>query len=187
MLLSRQHYKSKGLTDQNIDFLERMIPLSRTISSWTRDKAYDRDDPIATKYGVFPSVILAHCILRSIWGTHPVAASRYEGVDDTTGKPYWRHGNNIALIYADESWLERKRPFIKHGGAVYKSYRSIADCAVDFSDIISIRHRYSRLLLATTIEEQVKALSARAEYPELFKTCLTAIINQMELYRYDRY
>lgn len=186
MLLSRQYYKSKGLTDGNIDFLERMIPLSRTISSWTREKAYDRDDPIETKYGVFPSVILAHCILRSIWGTHPVSLPRFDGVDKD-GKPFWRHGNNIARIYADESWLERKRPVIRHGGAVYKSYRSLSDCAVDFSDIISLRYNYRRLLGATTIDDQVKALAERAEYPETFGKCVIAVISQMELYRYDRY
>jgi len=191
MRLNRSYFKSRGLSDEKVDFLERLVPLSRTISSWTKDKAHDREEPIPTKYGVFPSVILALCILRSIWGTHPVAQRRYEWVEKSpegVEKKIWRHGNNLGRVYADRSWLERDRPYIKHSdGAIYKSYREESAFAVDFSDIISYRYSYKRLLLAEKLNEQIEAIAARAEHPETMKLSLGGIIYQLELYQYDSY
>lgn len=185
MHINRSHYRSKGLTESNIDFLDRIALLCRTISTYTREKAYDRDDPIATKHGVFPSVLMAFCILRSIWGTHPVAQKRFEWIDNE-GKQQWQHGNNFARIYADASWIERKRPFIRFENARYKSYKDDSACAVDWSDIISQRYDYKPLLLATTLNEQIHHMAARAELPDTYKLALNAVIHQLELYQFDK-
>lgn len=178
-------YRARGLDDSKIEFFQKIVPFGKSVSQFTIIKAHDREVPIETQHGIFPSVVIAFCIFRSNWGTHPVSQPRIEGEIGEDGKRKWSHGNNFALVPADKYWLDRKNPTIKFDDTLYKSYRSEANAAVDLSDVFSLRYNWNRALLATDVFQQLIAMSRRAKDPIYFSTVMWNAIKEWELQKFD--
>lgn len=168
-----------ALSDSQLEFLKKIIPISRTIQSQVIVKLQDKEIPIHTETGIYASVVAALCIHRSNWGTHKVAQEKFYRKDKNA-----INGNNLALVNADASWT-RARQTILYAGRTYKSYRDTTDFAVDLSDIIAWKYDYSKVLAARTHEEQIEIMSRRSLRRYYFQSELLKIIRDFNLKIYD--
>ncbi len=132
----------------NEDFLNKVIPLSRQISDWVRDKSIFVRKRIVSP--ILPSVVVADLVLQSGWGTHPLS------------QPYYnkRYANNLAVLEADDFWQGRVHIIkVNEADKEYRAYQDWIHFATDYSDMIVFTKLYDRLLDTTDYKLQIRELS----------------------------
>lgn len=158
-------------------FFVTLVPVAYWIQEQTHMKCHARTNPVPTKYGIFASIIAAHCILKSDWGTHPVCQDRV--YLDTKN---WVHGNNFWLKEAGDVW---KRDVVAYKRKVYRSYQDWGAFAIDMSDSFGWQDDYKDVLAASRLPDQLNLMSKRDENPESYRSRIGELITRYGLWEFD--
>lgn len=136
MFVDPKRYKRAELSEEQFEFLARLMPFARLIQEMSVEKC--RFVRLPTTMGLAASIAMADIILKSDWGRH--AAARKE--------------NNLGLLKKTEYWKGRSAEI---GGVCYRSYSSWLDFSIDLTDELTFyeRRKYESLLLATNLDEQL--------------------------------
>lgn len=131
------------------DFLNKVIPLARQISDWTRDKAIFIRKKIVSP--ILPSVVVADIVIQSGWGSHPLSQPHFNK----------KYANNLTLMEADDFWQGRVHVLKTENGAdkEYRAYQDWIHFATDYSDMIIFTKLYDNLLNTTDYKLQIRELS----------------------------
>lgn len=146
-----------------------MVPWCLTISSWTEQKF-----KLARRTGnrLQPVVALAHIIVESNWGNHPLSKELLDK------KP----ANNMALLEVDSMWLGKHHK-MEMSGKAYKVYVNLNHFASDYSDSLVFTGALSPIIEGVTVAEQVAKLAALKDDPKVYEARLNTII---EFYSLDK-
>ena len=128
-----QRYK---LNQSQREFFLRVVPLSIFVQEQTIEKSFVTEKE--TVSGIFSSIICANIILRSNWGTHPVAQQ-----------------DNLALLLSHKFW---KKSVFEFEGIKYKSFKNWREFAIEYSDVLAWQNGFERILKINSRNEQLKAL-----------------------------
>lgn len=150
-------YISRGnrssLSQDQKDFLSKIVPLSRLISDWVRDKAIFTRTRIVSP--ILTCVVLTDIITESNWGTHPLAQSHFNK----------KFSNNLALLESDSLWEGRNQDY---EGRSYKCYQDWIHFATNYSDILIFSRLYSDLFNTTDPSKQIRVLARYKNNSQLY-------------------
>jgi flagellum-specific peptidoglycan hydrolase FlgJ len=158
--------KIQGITRDQVEFLNHTIKYCQLISEWSVDKASTFGKKI---YTIYPEVVLAHIIIESNWGNHPLSQPSF-------GK---RGGNNLALLEPDH--LFQGKYLNEFEGRKYKSYESWGDFATDYSDSLAFNGYLNPISKQKDKESQISALASLKSNPIVYKAKLEAVIQTFDL------
>ncbi len=164
--------KRKGLLDNQIEFMEKLVPWSQFVQNQTFNKAVMEGKE--TQHGFFAALIAAHAIDKSDWGRHPISACKY---DETLC-------NNLCLVESHKYWT---RMVVNYEGVVYKAYKNWRECAIDFSDILAWFSGYEDVLQQGNIEDQINLMSLREPAPEAYRATIMHLVTVYELADFNWY
>lgn len=151
----------RTLSEEQKQFLLKVVPLAKTISSWVFAKE-DFIKSVPYKNLLSPSLVLADILINSNWGSHPLA------------QPFnnKRYSNNLSLLEKNSLWEGKIQ---KYEGKEYKAYVDWIHFATDYSDLIVFTDQ-REILKYKTLEDQIKFLTKDREnsniLPSRFLTTL---------------
>lgn len=151
-----------------MDYLEKLIPLSRLISDWTRMKAefIYLDSP----GGIDSTIILAEILIRSEWGDHPVSREFVQGEKT-------KYSNNLSLLECGEHWRGKSNLY---EGISYRAYKDWKVFAVDYSDHLTFSRGYDEVLQETDFLDQIRLFSLTKEDPEYYNRLMLETITKVQ-------
>lgn len=162
--------KVKGLTFQQQDFFDKVIPLGVVIQNWTWSKCLFRNK-VSTSNGIFASILIADMLLSSEWGEHRLAQVDFRG----------NNSNNLVLLEG-ENWEGKVNLY---RGVKYRSYKNWKEFGIDWSDFIVWSDIYNEALICTDVESQAKQYSRSKPDPVVYNDKLIALIEQCRLWEID--
>ncbi len=169
-MLIKSLYGREELTEQEFQFLYKIVPLARLVQSWTKLKADFAG--VRSPAGVYASLLAAEMLLQSDYGRHPLAQDSYNR----------KYSNNLALIPAHKYWKGKGHEF---EGVKYRAYKDWRDFAVDYSDFLSFSNEYVQVLKAPLLLEQVDKFSLTKPNPIEYNREVISIITLLGLEEFD--
>lgn len=149
-----------SLSREEKDYVNKVTPICSTISRWTKEKFIF----VKRKANyLHPVVVLAHILVESQWGTHPLSQQFYNK----------KYTNNLALLEVDDLWQGK---IIKYNDKSYKTYQSWIHFATDYSDAMVFAGDISSILTESSIAGQVDTLAALKENPQIYKAKIESLI-----------
>lgn len=166
MYIDPRRYQRTDLTEDQRDFLIRMVSFARLIQQTTYDKCAAVRIP--TEVGICASLVLADCIVKSNWGSHPAAKKE----------------DNLCLLIKTDYWRGKSATI---DGIVYRSYQSWLDFSLDLTDELTFfeRQKYLELLQATNLDAQVEIMSNLQDDPTSYRGRIEEIIERFGLWEFD--
>lgn len=157
-------------------FLTGVIPLSGFIAKLIYDKCLGQDPPKWTYHGMYVSVLAAHFIVKTEWGSHPLSKDKYP---DESGKC---HANNLALLVADAAW---RRADITHEGVRYKAFPNRHQFAIEFSTKVAWTDQYSDVISEHSHKNQITKLAKRETSDVKYIGKMAEVIMKYKLLEFD--
>lgn len=166
MFLDPKRYKRSDLTQDQMEFLVRLMPFGRLIQKMTWEKCGITRVPSVS--GLCSSLIMADIILKSDWGTHRAA----------------RKENNLSLLEKTEYWKGRATEI---DGVTYRSYSSWLDFSIDVTDEMTFyeKRRYEPLLSASNLDLQIDRLATLHPLDTTYSGRIEEVIEQYGLWEFD--
>lgn len=146
MFVDAKRYKRAELSEEQFDFLQRLVPFGKLIQDMTWEKC--QLIRVYSPQGICASLVMADIILRSDWGRHVVALKE----------------NNLSLLEKTDYW---KGKSVDVAGKSYRTYGSWLDYSIDLTDEMTFfeRRKYEPLLSATNLDAQIDQMMLL--YPEV--------------------
>ena len=138
--LITQGTRSK-LGENEKEFLKRILPTVDTVAEWTLSKL--RFLRRTVRYPLFKSIILSEFIVKSEWGSHPIAGEIFNK----------KFSNNIILMKADSEWEGKVH---EYDGEFYRAFRDLNDFAMHYSDYLTFLGKFQEVFLVGNPESQIK-------------------------------
>lgn len=174
------------LTVEQQDFFKQVVTLAQYTQAEIYAHCLDEDFPKFTYFGIAASVLAAHFIIKSDFGSHLLAQPKYFWDED--GERKWQHANNLALLEiepADEKFW--RRPTLPHtDGKVYKSFVTWGEFSINFSDRVTWTHNYEDVLSQKSVRKQVEEMSKKEKKPADYLKKVNDLITTLELMEFDR-
>lgn len=177
MFVSPAKSKRASLTKEQMKFLTGIAPLCRYVQKTSISKFNFSKKADLSRNGLFASVAAAHCIHVSDWGGHVASRARCYMTDKQ-----WVHGNNLALLSAEDNW---KRNTIEFEGTRYRSYPDWASFFTDLSDVVSWSFKYQDVMIASNVHMQVKLMSVLQDDPVSYEAQCLDLIDSYGLTEFD--
>ena len=169
LFVDPEKYMRSRLDSKQREYLLRIVPLAGFVQQQTMNKAMATNK--YTEVGVYASLITAHIIYKSEWGTHPVSLTLWKSIP----------ANNLALIEAHKYWKKLK---IIHDEIEYRGYKNWREFAVDFSDDLAWHPERYKLLLCSELTDQIKDF-AEYESDSSYFDKIVSIIKDYGLREFD--
>lgn len=166
MLFDPRRYQRGSYTEEQRDFLSRLVSFARFIQQTTYDKC--RATRIETEMGICASLVMADIVVKSDWGTHEIAKKE----------------NNLCLLPKADYW---KGKCAESGGVSYRTYSSWLDFSVDLSDELTFfeRKKYEELLKAGNVDLQSEILANLQPDPTSYRGRIEELIERCGLWEFD--
>lgn len=148
-------------------FISKVVPLCSQISHWVREKSSFIKK---SNNKLHPVVVLAHILIGSQWGTHPLSYQFYNK----------RISNNLAMLKVDHLWQGKTN---EYENSSYKAYQSWMHFATDYSDSIVFTGDLSIIIVDNSILGQINQLSTLSDNPVIFAAKSQSLI---EVHQLDR-
>lgn len=177
MFVDFDKYQRGNLSEPEQAFLESLVPLSQYIQEQVIAKCEFAEQIIKTPFGIFASVLSAHCLYKSDFGRHP--ASRSKAALDGS---QWVRGNNLAVLLAGDTW---SKDTLEVDGLNYRTYPDWSAFAMDWSDNLTWCEDYSDVLLCDKIVGQVSLMAGREEDSLAYESSLLSLIKLYGLWEFD--
>jgi flagellum-specific peptidoglycan hydrolase FlgJ len=170
-----KHNRSTLKVD-NKEFLATAAPLARYISQQTKAKVNWKG---IRSVGIYPSLILAHILIESDFGSHPLAQIKYI---DEKGKKKW--ANNLTMLESHKYWHGHK---IKYEGKEYRGFKNHSDFATSLSDTWAFNQEFVDISSAPTLSQQLKLFGLTKSHPILYTSKMETFISYYNLSEWDQY
>lgn len=166
MFIDPRRFQRAELSEEQSTFLVRLVSFARLIQNTTYDKC--KMVRIDSPLGVCASLVMAHIIVRSNWGEHPVAVKE----------------SNLSLLEKSEYW--RGKSFV-YEHKEYRTYNSWLDYSIDLTDELTFfeRQKYLPLLTATNLDAQIEVMSNLQDFPASYRSRIEELIERYGLWEFD--
>lgn len=161
-----------SLTQNQKEFLERVIPWAKFIQDQTQAKAHVFKN-IPSPFGIYASVVLADIIVKSNWGEHPLSQPTYKR----------KAANNLCLLEATPEWSNEQ---IKYEGTEFKLFENFESFSIHYSDLIIFSGNFKPLLDTASLEKQTQLMGLYNHSLESYNERLNIIISSFGLREFDR-
>lgn len=151
-----------------LEYLEKLGPLSRLISDWTKMKA--EFIGLESPGGIDSTIILGEILIQSEWGEHPVSREFLQGEKT-------KYSNNLALLECGDYWKGKYNIF---EGVKYRAYKDWKVFAVDFSDHLTFSRGFDEVLGESDFLEQVRLFSLTKPDPEHYNSSMLETITKVQ-------
>ena len=180
MILDPRRYDRRSLTDEQRDFLTKLVSFARLIQQTTYDKC--KLLCIGTEQGLYASLAMAYVIDKSQWGTLEPS----------------KKDNNLSLLKATDYWtgkiVEHSYTRIGPAGVTdetvvdrYRSYPTWLDWSLDLTDELTFfqRLQWEPVLNARNLDLQVERMSILQSDSTKWRGRIEALIERYGLWEFD--